>query len=314
MKSADDSNPINETEIKVVIFENSTIYNIPKEIFETFPNTDRLEIVNQNVQEIKSCFCKAKSLRKFAFSHNDVSYLMEKLFSGASSLETLYLPNNGIVSIDETAFRDLTLLNKLTLKNNDIKFVNENTFEDLSNLELLDLQNNSLETINMNLLRNNLNLKEIFLQENQIKSIILTIFRPLKFLEKLFLSKNICINFDYQNNMALALEIEIMLRNCSIEYIIENENRFEGILDHFKLDFVETFLAIDHQILTLNGIIEIINQKLKGMQVHEAAEMEMVSYAFVLLTVCLTCFLMYTCVSGYKIQRQINYRHHIGCQ
>jgi hypothetical protein len=71
-----------ETEINYVIFEDSSLYQIPHEIFETFPIIDKLELIKQNVHDIKTSFANAPSLKRFAFSYNNVECLESDIFKG----------------------------------------------------------------------------------------------------------------------------------------------------------------------------------------------------------------------------------------
>jgi hypothetical protein len=77
------TNIFKETDVKYVTFENSSLYQIPHEIFDTFPTIDKLELVQQNVLKCsKSSFSKAKNLKRLEFSKHKIGCIGRDIFTG----------------------------------------------------------------------------------------------------------------------------------------------------------------------------------------------------------------------------------------
>jgi hypothetical protein len=68
-----------------VRFIESSIYTIPKEAFDKFPNTKILWAVQQNIQEIHpDTFENAKNLEEISLGYNKLTYLHKDTFKGNS--------------------------------------------------------------------------------------------------------------------------------------------------------------------------------------------------------------------------------------
>lgn len=210
--------------VKEVVFFNSTIHAVPKEIFSTFGNLEYLEADNQSISEIEpNTFLLAKKLIYANFRNNKIQKLIANSFQGAGKLIQVYFFNNLIEDIPENGFFGLDKLEKLGLDSNRISSLHERTFSTLRSLRKIFLHNNLLQTLPDNLFASNLNLEEIHLEDNKIETLGMKMFSGLKKLMFLNIKHNVCADFEYTKNLKTNLTmIEKNLKKCSkVEEIFE---------------------------------------------------------------------------------------------
>lgn len=213
--------------VKNVKFEMSTVYRIPEELFDTFPNIQHLRMIDQLVDDLKPyTFLNARNLTKLNLSFSYLLNLKPNIFRGAGNMRELYMCCGRLFRISSDSFNGLTKLEMLLLNGNDLKNLHEDTFLPLVNLRILNLNSNLLEFLHKDLFGNNLKLDTIYLNNNRISSMSNTMFRDLKNLKHLYLMGNICVDEDYpphgQNHPTAYMEmfnIENDLRECIRTYM-----------------------------------------------------------------------------------------------
>lgn len=295
-------------DIQQIEFINSSIYFIPLEIFETFPNVDMISCENQSVQNVSTSFSNARNMKRLFFSRNHINFLEEDLFVGAQSLISLYLPENGIQDVDENAFRNLSLLTLLNLKGNHIRTLEKNTFNGLINLKLLYLHENYIEVIKSDL-GSSLKLREIYLQGNRITSISLIMIHLMPDFKIFNLVKNLCIDkyfeivFDMDRNI-----IERRLINCASTNLFQDNERRRQIVIHIQDDFKQKLSMIDTKLQNINVIIEEILKDIEDlMQIlftRPGGAPILETSIFISIGI-LVVLLLYSAISGYRTHRQI---------
>lgn len=207
-----------DKDVKQVAFDYSSVYSVPKAIFQMFRNLEKLDVIGQEVQEIQPrTFIRATKLRDLNLSNNYIKKLLGKSFEGAIDLENLFLDYNTIQEIHWATFIGLSSLKQLNLGNNEIKSLHHNIFRQNRNLKILNLENNQLEVLPDNLLIENIKLEEIFLNGNKLSFISNVMFSHLMNLDKLVMYSNNCTNQNYyQANLEFEM-LESDLRSCSID-------------------------------------------------------------------------------------------------
>lgn len=80
----------NLNSVSRVKFEQSSIFYIPPELFDVFVNLKRLDIHNQNVQEIRPSTLKnAGKLEYLDIQGNKITHLYANMFDGAENLKLI---------------------------------------------------------------------------------------------------------------------------------------------------------------------------------------------------------------------------------
>jgi Leucine-rich repeat (LRR) protein len=212
----------NTSDIRRVSFHQSSIYEIPSEIFALFPNLEVLEILNQGLNVIKPNTLKyAKNLITLDIDGNHIKSLERGTFEGAEGLQHLILSNNEIIEIDEESFNDLKNLQIISLDSNRIQQVDRNLFSKLDQLLVLSIAGNGIEFLHCDLLKNNGNLEWISMSANKIRAIPKEMFSHLEKLESLKLLENQCINKNYKNAFNQISTIESDLKDCESNLVIQ---------------------------------------------------------------------------------------------
>jgi Leucine-rich repeat (LRR) protein len=205
----------NTSNIRRVSFHQSSIYEIPSEIFALFPNLEVLEILNQGLNVIKpNTFKYAKNLITLDIDGNHIKSLERGTFEGAEGLQHLILSNNEISEIDGESFDDLKKLQIISLDSNRIQQVDRNLFSKLDQLLVLSIAGNGIEFLHRDQLKNNGNLEWISMSANKIRAIPTEMFSHLEKLKSLELLENLCISKNYKNAFKQISTIESDLRDC----------------------------------------------------------------------------------------------------
>lgn len=179
--------PENVTHIR---FENSEVGEIPKIIFERFPNLQVLDLKFCALKRFRKVSLEnAHNLTEIDLSYNKLKRLEEGLFGVCEKLVTLNLFRNDIVEVNEKAFAGLRFLEKLVLSSNEIRRLKMNIFRELPSLTELDLKKNRIEDLG-DVFQNLTQLEIIELSFNKIKELSTTTFLGVESLEILDLSNN----------------------------------------------------------------------------------------------------------------------------
>lgn len=177
--------------IKDVDFLNCKFYDLPKDIFPTFPHLEKVQANNCGIQDMtKYNFQYASELKELRMRSNKIKKLPHSVFSQMTSIMTIDLSANQIEEIQNDAFTGITKLQTLTLSDNRIVKLDENLFRDLSSLMYIRLDSNKLQVIDEKLFASALNLTEIRLDSNEIAIINGDAFGALKNLKFLNLGNN----------------------------------------------------------------------------------------------------------------------------
>ncbi len=212
--------------IKKVTFVSSSIYQIPAELFVTFPNLEELLMVAQNVQEIKpNTFINAKKFKSLQLNFNNIQKIEEKTFEGAVDLRSIIIGHNEMQSVHKDAFKSLVNIEILGFWNNSIQELHPEAFYNNPNLKQLSFGLNKLQTVHKDIISKNINLKSVWFSYNQLNAVSNTMFSHLKSLNLLHINRNNCVNIFYETGAAAHMaEIEAALRNCTISYLsLEND-------------------------------------------------------------------------------------------
>lgn len=200
------------TNVKIT---NSRINRIPANIFNVFPNTLALEVIDcYNMTFIPPDFYFVDKMIYARIHNNVIPALGGSSFVFATTLEVLFLDNNRINSLAATTFAGLENLRHLSLANNNIRTITPRMLAPLRNLELFIAPDNQLEQLDGRLFINNPELLSVNLVGNNINAIgasFLNINGNLRFL---FLERNECASSNFINDDANLNNIRSALGTC----------------------------------------------------------------------------------------------------
>lgn len=202
-------------EVKDLTFVLSSVSIVPREVFSTFPNLEKLRLKDQKVKEIlPNSFENAKNLEILNLNKNRIKTLTAETFKGAENLEEIYLGHNRIQTIDKDALKNLNRLRILTLNDNKLKNLHESVFHTNFALKILIMPRNQLDELPGQIFQDNPNLWMVSLRYNKIKTLSATMFSHLEKLEILFMEKNFCIDENYKHFKSDFVRIEADLQPC----------------------------------------------------------------------------------------------------
>lgn len=106
----------NNTVIKNVVVERSTIPVLGTDICETFINLEYLSFGPVDLEDIRAdALTRCKNLKTLSVTSNKITDLNKATFKGLEKLETLYLAGNNLLQLDDDLFEDLKALTSLHL-------------------------------------------------------------------------------------------------------------------------------------------------------------------------------------------------------
>lgn len=175
--------------ISIITRQNeSSLDNIPSEMFSAFPNLLYLTIESR-IKEIRPLdFARAKKLESLNLSWNKLSKLSMGPFNMVNLL-SLSLSFNKIKTIDDFAFGNQSSLHELYLDFNKLDTIKRNTFTGLSELRRLHLGDNKIDTIEDGAFRMP-NLTELILSRNKLKVLNDDLFAGVPVLKRLSIACN----------------------------------------------------------------------------------------------------------------------------
>lgn len=249
----DKDHDITTTSIDVEI-EDSQMYFIPMELFESIKNIKALVIRNASIELIEpNTFSTAFHLYYLTLSHNKITFLPLETFFYTKDLQSLKLDNNQLESISENVFQKLTNLRVLELSHNKIKHLSYNLFHDLISLEFLYLAFNEISVLSLYQFKLTPQLYVINLSNNHITLIDDGTFDNLNYLHELNLANNICIK-DIFNSPILKLNDKL----CSCK--AEAHDIDECPINHqpFNQTPINNYLILSISVALASIIINII--------------------------------------------------------
>ncbi|XP_050077091.1 LOW QUALITY PROTEIN: toll-like receptor 6 [Anopheles maculipalpis] len=155
--------------IQFVVFEKSSLEELPKQLFDTFNNIHSANLTRSAIRHVnRYSLERASTLQVLDLSHNALNELSGNCFSGANAMIKLNLSYNNISSIDNMAFNTLSNLATLLLTGNQLQSLDSTVFDSLVLLRTIYLDSNKLQVIEENLFSNNAMLENVLLQGNRI--------------------------------------------------------------------------------------------------------------------------------------------------
>uniref|UniRef100_A0A182QQF5 Uncharacterized protein n=1 Tax=Anopheles farauti TaxID=69004 RepID=A0A182QQF5_9DIPT len=157
------------SEVATVTFESSTLNEVPKRLFDTYPHLKSANLSRCGIKEINRYSLEQSSqLTVLDLSWNKLTELKAFCFTGATMLSQLNLTLNNISVIEEGAFNTLSNLVLLQLSGNKLRKLPSNVFNPLTSLKTIYLNSNQLEVVEQDLFSASTVLENVLLQYNRI--------------------------------------------------------------------------------------------------------------------------------------------------
>lgn len=169
--SLDKYKDMEANKILTINLQNSSIDNIPAELFRKYTKLRTLNASSVELERIeKFDIIDAKVLVSLDFSYNRLSKLPSEIIQDLPRLEILDLSYNLLSNIHRHAFEDHDIqLKFLNLSHNKLSELNFHDFMNLVNLQELKLNHNYIESIkNADYIAKLTKLKKLYLQENKL--------------------------------------------------------------------------------------------------------------------------------------------------
>lgn len=159
--------------IKIVVFENSTLSEVPRLMFQKMPNVENLTMKAVGLRDElhKYSFEYANALLFINLAGNNLTVVDKYAFNGARKVQIIDLSRNAISMVDVTAFGHCTKLKRLSLAWNSLKYLSADVFKSLENVFSIDLSHNQLQELDKGLFRDCKNLRDVKLEENHLKCV-----------------------------------------------------------------------------------------------------------------------------------------------
>lgn len=161
------------TSLENMIFEFSSLEEIPLGIFQPLISLETLEVRQANL--LKAGTFDGLGIKKLILDadYEDQDSLEEKtlpsgILNNMNSLEELDIANQKIDSFPEGFFDGLTYLKDLDIHNNNLRYLPDGIFDDLSSVEFLDLSTNDLIDLSPSIFSGMNSLLELDLERNYL--------------------------------------------------------------------------------------------------------------------------------------------------
>lgn len=232
--------------IKIVVFENSTLTEVPRLMFQKMPNVENLTMKSVGLSDElhKYAFEYANNLLFINLSGNNLTVVDKYAFNGARKSQIIDLSRNLISLVDVTAFGYCTKLKRLSLAWNALKYLSVDVFQGLENLYSIDLSHNHLEEINEGLFKGCVNLRDVNLVENVLKTLHLQL--PFTLLK-----------LDFSNNRIEKVLVEPLHNRTESDP--KEQLRVIGANNTINDFYIDSNFLVTHIVLSNNSITNIFN-------------------------------------------------------
>lgn len=217
-----------------VIFENSTLLEIPKYFFTRFYTVHSVIMASVGLKSItKDDFKNASDLRKLDISSNSLDSLEQSIFSDLPLLMELNLANNFLISISGV-FNGVSLIwNKVNLTGNRIEMITEDTFSGIDRVADIDLRSNKIKKLGkLQMKSNDSYIQNLYLSKNAIEEFKFEFDFTIK---NLFLDNNQLRNLKIVSNVEHLDVSQNFLKTLKVEKTLQQINAADNDLE--SIDF-----------------------------------------------------------------------------
>ncbi|XP_050094109.1 chondroadherin-like [Anopheles aquasalis] len=129
-----------------VVFQNSSIFKLPKVLLQAFPKATVLKLENLQLSTIeRGAFEQAQQVEQLYLSFNNIGQLEPGVFDGLHSVFLLDLDANGLSQFPAGLIPNDSNLYSISLMNNRLTRMEDNTFTNAPSLEYVYASSNNIE-------------------------------------------------------------------------------------------------------------------------------------------------------------------------
>lgn len=261
---------VNNNLVETILFKQSTMHTLTKEMCEVFPNLKQLVVDFVSLEQIApNALQKCKNLTNISFWINKLVEVDRHLFKENAQLGRVVFQNNKIKIIDGRMFENQLKLYELNIAQNQLIDFAMHGFPTLEKLETLYIHENDITDLDENELTNKFpNLKVIYMHNN-----LFDCNRP-----------RIIINTLRRKNIQLLeFRKEKMTRNVNLskieniecttdeERIINAMQSFTGFQSLKQDIYSHIKSVIDDETASRINETQILNQEIESLKDHQAA-------------------------------------------
>lgn len=131
----------NDSDVTAVFIENSKMWFIPVELFETFPNLRTLRVAKAELKSIDQLTI-CPNLNYFEADANQITVLETGTFTNCPNLTSVIIRGNQIHTVNAGAFHLNSKFAEINLSNNKINAIARNFFDFTYNIAKFSLEGN----------------------------------------------------------------------------------------------------------------------------------------------------------------------------
>lgn len=258
---------ITSEDIKKVLFSDSTLFRVPKELFSTFENLEVLDMYGCELKTIElATFENAENLKILKLYSNDFQEVEPEMFLGLENLKELYFSFNRIKKLHKIQFQHLRVLEILDIGGNLIDHLHEDTFNSLTKLKKIILDFNYLEFLPQNLFSKNTNLEYVSMFGNSLDAISNRIFPPKRYprLQYLGFQVNNCISKVYHHFQNEYAQVRKDLLDCMTGYLQhedqQKDDRIQELEERIE-ELSENLTVTNERLQDVESILESLTNK-----------------------------------------------------
>lgn len=223
-------------EIKKIIFINSFMDNIPKELSGAYKNLEYLEVSKTHLERLENYdFIAGNKIISLNASNNKIHKLGARMVSNIRNIVSLDLSHNIVERLNPTAFNYNPKFKFLNLSHNRISMLDKSFLEPLRSLEVLKLDHNLITNIDGDFSDSNLKWKELYLQHNKLMALDPSLIKAVSTLD---VSLNNIESAPYENTKLIELVISNnKLKSLSISDSLNKLDASDNKLNVFDISF-----------------------------------------------------------------------------
>lgn len=269
-----------------LVFDMCRMHAIPAGIFVHFPNLRTMYTWNSGLQVLRpQDFRNADALRDIDLSQNNISALVNSMFSGAIDLEYINLAHNRIDVLPKLTFHGLVRLKVLRMDHNRIEHLYAGMFDVTPKLRMLYANHNRIRAVAGHLFVRNAPLKELHLHCNRIRSLNGSAMTHLRQLDHFRIDNNPVEWLDYLHVDSVHTDIRnISAAGCLIgartQTLLASENRIAYVIvanssSVRRLDLHSNRLRSFRNLTVLHGLeqLDISENDFRDLDVRSFAHM-----------------------------------------
>jgi Leucine-rich repeat (LRR) protein len=202
-------------DVLAVLIQDANVPFVFKELFETFPNIERLTVTRGGLRTFqKNAFFNAKKLEIIQITENNITNLYPYAFIGATYASELTLRNNFIQNLHKDALVGLNNLQSLQISDNELEDIPADFFRPAIRLRALFAGDNKLKRLRGDTFIRKYQIEQISFPRSELNAIERTFIDNLNLKSLINLLGNVCVNRIFELSRSPVEVIKQVLEPC----------------------------------------------------------------------------------------------------